>query len=76
MNSNFFSPVAAYDLYIDLLKDKAEVMKCWREGNKVHVVIAERIDPEDKYLSVTEYFLTPSGCSWRPLDTIALDDME
>jgi hypothetical protein len=68
--------VAAFDLYIDLLKDKAEVVKCWREGNKVHVVIAERLEPRNNYLTMTEYFLTPSGVTWRPLGTTPLDDMQ
>lgn len=70
------TPIAAYDLYIDLLKDGAEVLKCWRDGNKVHVVLAERLDPKNRYMTMTEYFLTPSGITWRPLDAIPLDDMQ
>jgi hypothetical protein len=68
--------VAAFDLYIDLLKDQAEVVKCWREGNKVRVVITERLESQSRYLTVTEYFLTPSGVTWRPLGTAPLDDMQ
>lgn len=68
--------VAAFDLYMDILKDGAEVVKCWRDGNKVHVVLAERINPKDRYMTMTEYFLTPSGVTWRPLGTTALDDMQ
>jgi len=64
-----------FDLYIDILKDGAEIIACRRDGNSVYIQIAERINPEDEFLTLTEYLLEPEGCSWTPLENIPLDDM-
>lgn len=69
--------IQPFDIYIDILKDGAEVVSCHRDGNYVFIDMVEHTDPDDNFLMVTKYMLGPGKeYTWVPLERIYLEDME